>query len=145
MASESNSRVGDDQGGAKGGRTTSALKRQIARIEDDAEDAWSRTRDVFSDVTDTLDIKGRLNRNPYGTLAAVVGIGYVLGGGFFTPLTARLVRLGLKMGVRLAILPLLNDEAANLVSEMVGAEGSSGSESKSRKGRQNNSNEGKVT
>ena len=144
MASESNSRASDDQSSSKNNRTTSALKRQLTRIEDDAGDAWSRTRDVFSDVSETLDIKGRLNRNPYGTLAAAVGIGYVLGGGFFTPLTARLVRLGLKLGVRLAIVPLLNEEAANLVSGIVGGEESSSGESKGRKGRQHNSNEGKV-
>ena len=48
-----------------------------------------------------------MKRNPYGTVAAALGIGYVLGGGLFTPLTARIVRLGLRIGMRLAVLPLL--------------------------------------
>lgn len=140
MASESNSRAGHD----KEGRATGALKRQLNRVEEEADDAWSRTRDTFAEVSQTLDIKGRLNRNPYGTLAAAVGVGYILGGGFFTPLTARLLRLGLKIGVRLALVPLLNEEAANLVSNVMGGEASAGESSKGRgRGRQNNSSEGK--
>ncbi|HEY2900851.1 MAG TPA: hypothetical protein VGL59_09770 [Polyangia bacterium] len=140
MPSETNARAGGD----KDSRTTNALKRQFSHVEDEASDAWSRTRDVFSDVGQTLDIKGRLNRNPYGTLAAAVGVGYILGGGFFTPLTGRLVRLGLKLGVRLALVPLLNDEVASLVGNMMGGgDGDSDETSKGRgRGRQNN--EGKV-
>jgi len=125
MASESSSRAAKEAAKDREGRTTSALKRQLERIEDDAEERWSRTRDVFSDVTQTLDIKGRLERHPYGTLAAAVGLGYVLGGGFFTPLTGRLFRLGLKIGLRLAVVPLLNEETAALVGDFIGGETSS--------------------
>ncbi len=142
MASESETRGNND----KETRTTNALKRQIGRIESDAEEAWSRTRDVFSDVTETLDIRGRLNRHPYGTLAAAVGVGYLLGGGFFTPLTARILRLGFKIGVRLAVLPLLNEEAANMVSNMVGGEAPAETHRTRGRGQRSNqsSNEGKV-
>jgi hypothetical protein len=141
MASESNARAGQD----KDSRTTGALKRQLSRAGDEADDAWSRTRDTFSEVTHTLDIKGRLTRNPYGTLAAAVGVGYILGGGFFTPLTGRLVRLGMKLGVRLALIPLLNEEAAKLVSNVLAGDEAADENGNGRsKGRQRNSNEGKV-
>ncbi|HVR61458.1 MAG TPA: hypothetical protein VMU50_06130 [Polyangia bacterium] len=131
---------------------SSALKRQVSRIEQDAEDAWSRTRDVFSDISQSLDVKGRVNRHPYGTLAAAVGFGYVLGGGFFTPLTARILRLGFRIGVRLAVLPLLNDEAAGVINNLMGGESSSGGETPRPRGRgqrsnqsgQSQSSEGKV-
>jgi hypothetical protein len=33
------------------------------------------------------DLKTRFDQHPYGALAAALGVGYVLGGGFFTPLT----------------------------------------------------------
>ena len=35
-----------------------------------------------------LDIEGRLQRNPYGMVAGAVAVGFVLGGGLFTRLTA---------------------------------------------------------
>jgi hypothetical protein len=142
MASETETRGNNDKEGR-----SSALKRQVNRIEEDASDAWARTRDVFSDLGQSLDIKGRINRHPYGTLAAAVGVGYVLGGGFFTPLTARILRLGMKIGVRLAVLPLLNDEAASVISNLVGAEAPSGGETHRARGRgqkANQANEGKV-
>ena len=41
-----------------------------------------------------------------GLVAAAIGVGYVLGGGLFTPLTARLLRVG----VRMAMLPFVKDE-----------------------------------
>lgn len=145
MASESETRGGNNEREHR----SSALKRQVSRIEQDAEDAWSRTRDVLSDIGQSLDVKGRIDRHPYGTLAAAVGVGYVLGGGFFTPLTARILRLGFKIGVRLAVLPLLNDEAASVINNLVGGgEPSAGGETPRPRGRgqknQSQSSEGKV-
>ena len=83
-------------------RSWESGSRQVSHT---AEQVWDRTRDSFSDLGDALDIKGRVDRHPYGTVAAAVGIGYVLGGGMFTPLTARIVRLGVRIGMRLAVLP----------------------------------------
>ncbi len=67
---------------------------------------WSNARSAVSDLGQTLDLKGRVDRNPYGMVAAAIGVGYVLGGGLFTPLTGRI----LKLGVRLAMLPFVKDE-----------------------------------
>ena len=80
------------------------------QVSHTAEQAWSKTRDAISSV----DVKGRVRRNPYGSMAAAVGIGYVLGGGIFTPLTARIVGVGLRLGMRLALLPLLKQELSEL-------------------------------
>jgi hypothetical protein len=65
-----------------------------------------------------VDLGGRVNKHPYGTLAAAVGIGYLLGGGLFTPLTGRIVGLGLRLGLRLAVLPLLKDQLGDLVETL---------------------------
>jgi hypothetical protein len=67
---------------------------------------------------DALDVKGRVRRHPYGTVAAAIGIGYVLGGGLFTPLTSRIVRFGIRLGMRLAVLPLIKQEMAALVEDI---------------------------
>jgi len=74
--------------------------------------------------TRAIDLRGRVQRNPIGMVLAAAGIGYVLGGGLFSPLTGRLVRVGL----RLALIPLVKSQLSNIVgdgSEAAG-EGASG-------------------
>jgi hypothetical protein len=97
------------------GDGTKNLGKRMEKVGHTAEQVWDRTRDSFSDMSEALDIKGRVDRHPFGTVAAAVGIGFVLGGGLFTPLTGRIVRLGLRIGMRLAVLPLLKQEMAELV------------------------------
>ena len=114
----------------------SSLGQRIDRASGSAQQAWTRTRDAFSDVKQTLDIEGRVDRHPYGTLAAAVGIGYVLGGGLFSPLTARIIGLGLRVGLRLAALPLIKDEVLNIVDGLATGQGGGG------QGRQERDEEG---
>ena len=56
-----------------------------------------------------LDIERRLQRNPYGMMAGALAIGFVMGGGLFTRLTARIAGAGLRMGLA-AAWPLLQRE-----------------------------------
>ena len=56
-----------------------------------------------------LDIEGRLRRNPYGMMAGALAVGFVMGGGLFTRLTASIAGVGLRMGLA-AALPLLQQE-----------------------------------
>jgi hypothetical protein len=60
-------------------------------------------------LREALDIEGRLQRNPYGMVAGAVAVGFVLGGGLFTRLTAGIAGAGLRMGL-MAALPLLQRE-----------------------------------
>ena len=60
----------------------------------------------------SLDLRGRVDRNPIAMVAAAAGIGYILGGGLFSPFTARLVRYGL----RIAIIPLVKSQLEAIVS-----------------------------
>ena len=65
--------------------------------------------------TRSVDLRGRVQRNPIGMVLAAAGVGYVLGGGLFSPLTGRMVRIGL----RLALIPLVKSQLSNIVgSEM---------------------------
>ena len=61
--------------------------------------------------TRAIDLRGRVERNPIGMVLAAVGIGYVLGGGLFSPLTGKIVRIGL----RVALIPLVKSQFENLV------------------------------
>jgi hypothetical protein len=114
-------RAENPNGKAPSGDATKKLGKQMEKVGHTAEQVWDRTRDSFSDISDAVDLKGRVHRNPYGTVAAAIGIGYVLGGGLFTPLTSRIVRLGLRIGLRLAVLPLLKQEVAEIM-ESIGEE-----------------------
>ncbi len=103
-------------------------------VNDSAHKAWDRTRGAVSELKRAAAIEERVNRNPYGAVAAALGIGYVLGGGIFTPLTSRIVALGLRIGIRLAVLPMLKDEIS-VLADALGGEGEAGSEAgKGRRG-----------
>ena len=116
-------RTDNPPNGRSAGDGTKKLGKRIEKVGHTAEQVWDRTRDSVSDISNALDIQGRVQRNPYGTVAAAVGIGYVLGGGLFSPLTARIVGLGLRIGLRLAVLPMLKQEMAELVESIDDEEG----------------------
>jgi hypothetical protein len=67
-------------------------------------------------LRDALDIEGRVNRNPYGTVAAAVGVGFVLGGGIFTRLGARIVGAGVRVGL-MAALPLFQKQLGRIIEQ----------------------------
>jgi hypothetical protein len=79
-------------------------------------------RSAVTDFTRALNVPERVQRHPYGTLAAAAGVGFVLGGGLFTRLTARLARLGLRTGAQVAMLPVL-DKALEALLEGFRARG----------------------
>jgi hypothetical protein len=62
------------------------------------------------------ELEDRLARNPYGTVAGAIAVGFVLGGGLFTRLTARVVGAGLRIGLTSA-LPFLTEVLRKEVSE----------------------------
>ena len=122
--------AGTANGRSDEGRT---IGDRVDQMSDSAHEAWSRTRGAVDDIKRAADIEGRVNRHPYGSVAAAVGIGYVLGGGIFTPLTSRIVALGLRIGVRLALLPMLREEISAIAEAVTGEEPPSGRKGRSRK------------
>lgn len=115
-------------GSQAGSGDNGGFGQRVDRIGTDAQQLIDDARGAVTDLTATLDLKGRVDRNPYGMLAAALGVGYVLGGGLFTPTTARIIRLG----VRLAALPFVKDELLAMAENAVrgfqaGSEAVSGS------------------
>jgi hypothetical protein len=110
---------------------------RLDHVSATAERTWDRTRDAFTDLKDALDIDGRVSRHPYGTVAAALGIGYVLGGGIFTPLTSRILGLGLRLGIRLAVLPYLTDEVLGIAEEIGGETETRGPRKRATKANEN--------
>ena len=102
-------------GSQASGTDASGFGQRVDRIGTEAQQLYTDARGAVSDLGATLDLKGRVERNPYGMMAAALGVGYVLGGGLFTPTTARLIRLG----VRLAALPFVKDELMAMAENAV--------------------------
>lgn len=75
--------------------------------------------DIVNVVKEQVDVEGRVGRSPYGTVAAAIGIGYVLGGGVFSPFTARVLGLGLGLGLRMLIVPIVADQLVELARGVV--------------------------
>src|SRR5678815_1105279 len=74
--------AGHETGTTTEGPSPSALRQRI--------DSW---RDTLSE---------QINEHPVRTVAMALGAGYLLAGGLFTRLTARLVGLGIRIGLRVA-------------------------------------------
>jgi len=66
-------------------------------------------------LRETFDIQGRLRRNPYAMVAGAVGMGFVLGGGFFTRFAAKALGVGLRIGL-MAALPIFQKEIAHVLT-----------------------------
>jgi len=131
---------------ASAGASALTVGQRVDRASDNAQEAWSRTRDTVNDLKDRLDIEGRVERNPYGMVAAALGVGYVLGGGLFSPLTGRLVGFGVRMGLKLAAIPFLENELRGLTESMINGESddsSSESQGGERKSHRKSTNKGR--
>jgi hypothetical protein len=65
---------------------------------------------AINGVADAVGLTEQVAKNPYAAVAAALGVGYVVGGGLFTPTTARLLRLGMK----LASVPAVQDKLLDI-------------------------------
>ena len=71
-----------------------------------------------------------IRRRPARSLALALGAGYLAGGGIGTILTARLLALGARVALRLAVVPVLADGVERAL--FPSAEGNSGSGQRSQ-------------
>ena len=86
------------------------------RMAEEAQ-AFGRSLGAAGDrLSNSLDLAGRVQRNPIGSVLVAVGIGYVLGGGLFSPVTKKALRVGL----RLAIVPFIKGQISALAGGQTG-------------------------
>jgi hypothetical protein len=76
------------------------------RMVDEARAFGNALSGSMENLSRAMDLRGRVERNPIGMVAAALGVGYVLGGGLFSQTTARLLRIG----VRLALVPIVKSQ-----------------------------------
>jgi hypothetical protein len=67
----------------------------------------SSTRTPVESLADKVVRQTR--EHPGRSVAMAVGVGYVLGGGLFSRLTARIVGTGIRIGLRTALLPFVTE------------------------------------
>jgi hypothetical protein len=89
----------------------------VTKIDDEGDDIDGEASEIV------LDVEALVETHPVGTLLGALAVGYVLGGGLFTRLTRRLVGGGLRVGLRLAVLPALERALAGLARDLGGALG----------------------
>ncbi|MFW5966188.1 MAG: hypothetical protein ACOCV2_01665 [Persicimonas sp.] len=87
---------------------------------DDSRHLVDDSKKVVNDVQRLYDRMRRestladyYEKNPYAVLGAAAGVGYLLGGGLFTPFTRRLLKIGMK-GL---ILPIASAQFKQLSAE----------------------------
>lgn len=85
---------------------------------EDLDHGLDRLEGAVADVRARVD--SQVARSPYTTLAAALGVGYVVGGGLFTPFTGRLLGGAFKLALRVAVLPLLQQELAGAAQDALG-------------------------
>jgi len=89
----------------RNGRRTNEPARLLSAV-----DEARRSVESFAD-----DLRTRVEEEPVKTLAMALGAGYILGGGLFSALTGRLLYGGLRIGLRVAALPLVREELLGLI------------------------------
>lgn len=93
-------------------RRTSGKRGEPARLMSAVDEA-KRSVQSLAD-----DLRERVEEHPWRTLGMALGAGYVLGGGLFTALTGRLLFGGVRIGLRLAALPLVREELLGMVESI---------------------------
>jgi hypothetical protein len=85
--------------------------------------------DAMSDARESIetmlsDLRDKVEEHPWRALGLALGAGYIVGGGLFTALTGRLLFSGIKVGTRLAALPLVRDEVMGFIGTLADRGGS---------------------
>jgi hypothetical protein len=78
------------------------------------------------------DLRERIEQNPFRALGIAVGAGYLLGGGLFSALTARLVLSSVRIGMRLAAVPVVRNEIFSFMDALSSERGGRESEGRNQ-------------
>lgn len=81
-------------------------------------DLAKNANSAINGVSDAIGLTEKVEKAPYAMVAAALGVGYVVGGGLFTPTTARLVRMGMKLAAIPAVRNRLLDVAEAAIDQV---------------------------
>src|SRR5438105_10573406 len=105
--------------GKNGNGETPEVIEHAARMVGEARALGRSISETSQKLQSSLDLAGRVNRAPIASVFIAVGIGYVLGGGLFSPVIKKV----LKVGVRLALIFFIRGQ----IVALAGPEGAASS------------------
>ncbi len=87
------------------------------KAADAAKQAADAASTKGSELLEQSGVAGQVRKHPYAMVGAAFGLGYVAGGGLFSPTTARV----LELAVKLAALPPVRDRLLDVAEAAVDA------------------------
>ena len=90
----------------------------LPSIDTSVETVKALARDANSalnGLSDAVGLTEHVEKAPYAMIGAALGVGYIVGGGLFTPTTARLIRMGMK----LAAIPQVRDRLLDVAEAAI--------------------------
>jgi len=81
-------------------------------LGDDVRSLTSELSEAASELRQKVDISQSVQAHPFRSIAIAAGVGYVLGGGLFSPLTGTLLRVGM----RAMVVPMLKGQLEAMVA-----------------------------
>jgi hypothetical protein len=91
--------------------------RQSRALGDDVRGLAQELGEAAREVREKVDVTRSVQAHPFRTVLIAAGLGYVIGGGLFSPLTARLLGLG----TRAMLIPLLKGQLEALAAGAMNA------------------------
>ena len=85
---------------------------QTRALGEDVRGLASELSAAASEVKAKMDLSESVQRHPFRAVFIAAGVGYVVGGGLFTPLTGNILRLGF----RAMLLPMLKGQLEHMVA-----------------------------
>jgi hypothetical protein len=83
--------------------TQSGAVEHATNVVEEAKAFTSAVSESVTSFSESIDLRGRVQRAPIAMVGAALGIGYLLGGGLFSATTRRL----LKAGIGAAVVPFV--------------------------------------
>jgi hypothetical protein len=80
------------------------------RLVEDTRKLANNAQDYYMQLRRDNPLGRAYRENPYAVVAAAIGVGYVIGGGLFTPFTRRVLR----MGMRALVIPMVATQIKSL-------------------------------
>jgi hypothetical protein len=97
------------------GDTKRVLEGAAPLVGQELSELVSSANDVVNQFAKDTGLAEKVEQSPYGMIAAALGVGYVVGGGLFTPTTSRLLGLATK----LLSVPLVQNQLLNVAETAV--------------------------
>ncbi len=86
--------------------------RQSRALGEDVRELASELSEAAREVREKVDMSRSVREHPFRAVALAAGVGYVLGGGLFSPWTARLLGLG----ARAMLVPVLKGQLESMLT-----------------------------